>query len=163
MNGRMGNCRQSLRRASGFAYLLLLVAVAVLSIAAAGSITVGHSVSRRDAEQALLTVGEDFRAALASYGAVEGTGVSQGPKELMDLLRDPRVPGIRRHLRQIHVDPLTGRGEWGLVRGSGGQILGVYSLAEGRPIKRTGFEPNQQGFDDAKSYVDWVFGSRHLQ
>jgi hypothetical protein len=65
---------------------------------------------------------------------------------------------VRRHLRQIHADPLTGKYEWGLVRDSQGFILGMYSLAEGRPIKRTGWPAQWGRFEEQESYADWVFG-----
>jgi hypothetical protein len=50
-----------------------------------------------------------------------------------------RMPGTRRYLRQLYADPLTGRREWGLIRDALGSIQGVYSLADGRPIRRQGF------------------------
>jgi type II secretory pathway pseudopilin PulG len=140
----------------GFAYLLLLVLIAVLSVAASGSVAVGQSVERRAAEEALLVAGDDFRRALASFRAAGG----KGPTELAELLRDPRTAGVLRHLRQLPYDPLTGRAEWGLLRSPDGRIAAVYSLAEGRPIKRDGFDAlTQPGFEDADRYSQWLFGS----
>lgn len=153
--------RSGERRERGFALILLLVLVAVLGAATAHVVQLGHAASRRDAEQALLAAGEDFRAALLSWRRAERAGsanaASRGPAELADLLRDPRVPGVRRHLRRVPVDPLTGRAEWGLVR-EGGGIVAVYSLAAGRPIKRQGFAPWQAGFEEAETYAQWRFG-----
>ncbi len=140
----------------GFTYVLLLVLLAVIALAATASVQLGHGLERRAAEQALLSVGEDWSVAINSYRATGG----QGPGELADLLRDPRVAGVRRHLRQLPYDPLTGRAEWGLVRDPQGLIVGVYSLAEGAPIKRDGFDPARQpGFENADSYAQWVFGA----
>jgi type II secretory pathway pseudopilin PulG len=150
--------RSGSRRAGsrGFTYLLLLVLVAVLALAAAGSVTVGTAVTRRHAEAALLLAGEDIRAALLSYrGNLRNESASPG--RLSDLLRDPRVPGVRRHLRQIPHDPLTGTADWGELRDGANRIVGVYSLATGRPIKRAGFSPSQTGFDEADSYRRWIF------
>jgi hypothetical protein len=81
-----------------------------------------------------------------------------GPRSLDELLRDPRVPGVRRHLRQIPHDPLTGSSDWGLLKSPDGQIIGVFSLAEGQPIKRAGFQPALAGLTDAPNYQAWVFG-----
>lgn len=144
------------RAERGFTYLLLLVLVAVLAVAAAGSVAVGTAVTRRHAEEALLVAGEEIRSALAGYQGNQRSD-RNGPGQLVDLLRDPRVPGIRRHLRRIPHDPLTGSAEWGELRDGTNRIVGVYSLAPGRPIKRAGFSVTQPGFDEADSYDRWIF------
>lgn len=128
----------------------------------AASLSVGSQISRRDAERELLATGAEFEQALKSYAGVSGNSGQAiggfGPQTLEDLLKDPRFPSIKRHLRQIYTDPLTGRSEWGLVKTPGGFIVGVYSMADGAPIQRTGFEPAKAGFENAQSYADWVFG-----
>ena len=146
----------------GFAYLLLLLAIALIGVAASAAVSLGATMARRDAEQQLLAIGAEFQQALRSYagvpaGAVIPTG-GRGPRSLEDLLKDPRVPGVRRHLRQLYADPLTGKTEWGLVTDNQGYIAGVYSLAEGKPIKRSGFDAQWLDFDEAESYRDWTFG-----
>lgn len=152
----------------GFAYMLLLVLIAVLGVVSASAVMLGAQLGRRDAERQLLDIGGEFQRALRSYagvplaaaaGAPGGMALGgRGPKSLEDLLKDPRVPGLRRHLRQIHADPLTGKVEWGLVTDSQGAILGVYSLAGGTPIKQAGFDPTLAGFEQAPNYQAWVFG-----
>lgn len=135
--------------------MLLLVAVAAMGVASAASVSLGHAVIRRAAEQELLLVGEELRQALLSWRAA---GLA-GPDELQDLLRDTRSAAIVRHLRRIPADPLTGRQAWGLVRDASHAIVGVHSLAPGRPIKRDAFEAiSQRGFAEADSYAQWVFG-----
>lgn len=146
------------RAARGFALVLLLVLIAVLAAVSAWTVSIGHRVARQQAELELLAIGTDFRAALISYGG----GTIGGPAELADLLRDPRVAGVRRHLRAIPADPLTGRFDWGLVRSANGRITGVYSLAPGEPGKRAGFEPWAAGFERAATYSDWVFSAAVL-
>jgi hypothetical protein len=74
------------------------------------------------------------------------------------LLKDARVPGLRRHLRQVYADPLTGKKEWGLVTDNQGFIVGVHSLSEAQPIQQVGFEPQLAQLEEAKSYRQWVFG-----
>ncbi len=139
----------------GFGYLLLLLLLAVLAVAATGSVALGHAMERRAAERALLDTGEEFRQALLSWRR----GGGGGPAELNELLRDPRVPGVRRHLRRLPHDPLTGRAEWGLLRDTNGRILAVYSLAEGTPIQRDHFDGvRQAGFEEAENYQQWRFG-----
>jgi type II secretory pathway pseudopilin PulG len=151
-------------RQAGVAYLLLLVAIAIIGISAAAAVSIGSAVARRDAEVQLLAIGAEFQRALASYAGVPAGAAAapgaRGPRDLQDLLRDPRQPGIRRHLRKVYADPLTGKDDWGLLRDSEGFIVGVYSLADGRPAKRTGWPPEWSGFEDQDSYAGWVFGLR---
>lgn len=146
------------RRQRGVALLLVLLAVAVIGAISANALQAGAQATRRDAEEELLHVGETFRRALLSYINTTPGRAALGPRSLDDLLRDPRVPGLRRHLRQVPHDPLTGGSEWGLLKSPDGQIVGIYSLAEGRPIKRAGFEPALARLKDAPSYQAWVFG-----
>lgn len=138
----------------GFAYVLLLASIAIVALAAAASVQIGTQASRKSAEQALLFVGSEFERAFRSYAAY----ARHGPRTLEELLKDPRSPGIRRHLRQIYADPLTGQPNWGLVKDPAGFLTGVYSLAPGQPIKQTGFEPNRIHFENAEGYDAWVFG-----
>lgn len=145
---RIGNTHP---REGGYGYLLLLVMIAVLGAASAAAVTLGATVARRDAEQHLLVIGAGFQQALASHGGQ--------PRTLEDLVKDPRAPGIRRHLRRIPVDPLTGRDSWGLVRDAQGGIVAVHSLAPGVPLKRKGFESRWAAFEEASSYQQWVFGT----
>jgi len=79
------------------------------------------------------------------------------PTSLEELLKDDRFPGIRRHLRKIFVDPMTGKAEWGLVMVSG-RIVGIHSLSTAVPIKQAGFESEDQSFAGKQSYAEWVFG-----
>lgn len=150
------------RRPAGFAYVLLLIGVAVTGLVASTSLSLGATMARRDAEKELLLIGMAYQQALRSYaGAAPAGGApvgGRGPQSLDDLLRDPRVPGIRRHLRQRYADPLTGKDQWGLVSDASGGIVGIYSLAEGRPIQQSGFEPRMAHLEAAESYRQWVFG-----
>jgi type II secretory pathway pseudopilin PulG len=149
-------------RTAGFAYVLLLIAISVIGVVAGSSLSIGSQIARRDAEQSLLAIGMEFQQALRAYAGVpaeaKGSLIAHGPRTLEELLKDPRTPSTRRYLRQIYVDPLTGGQTWGLSKDSAGFIVGVYSLAEGRPIKQTGFESTLVGFDEAEAYSSWIFG-----
>jgi type II secretory pathway pseudopilin PulG len=144
----------------GSAYLLLLVSVALLGLAAAASVSIGVNASRRNAEYELLEIGSEFERALATYRATAPAGARSGPKEIDDLLLDRHHGGLKRHLRKLYADPLTGRAQWGLVRHPDGSIVGVFSLATGTPIKRSGFQPVKAYFEEAESYSSWVFGGQ---
>lgn len=143
-------------RAHGFSYigLLLLIAIAGVGMAAVGQ--VWHTEVKRENERELLFVGEQFRQAIASYYQSSIGDSKQYPASLEDLLLDHRLPVPRHHLRKIYRDPFTGSTEWGLIKLQG-RITGVYSLSAGKPLKRTGFPAEYEGFADAASYKDWRF------
>lgn len=155
MEAAMRTGRRGLR---GVAYLLLLLAVALIGLSSAAAIRLGAVAARRDAEQSLLAAGTEFQRALFSYAAVATSTTGRGPRTLSELLRDPRLPGVLRHLRQIYADPLTGKADWHLVTDQEGFIIGLYSVADGVPIKRAEFQTQLIGFEEAESYRDWVFG-----
>ena len=142
----------------GVSYLMLLVALAVIGSSALYSVRLGAEIQRRWAEDELLRVGAEFDRAFASYRAARP--VSSGavsPRELTDLLRDPRYPSPRRHLRKLFADPLGARA-WGVLRASDGSIVGVFSLASGAPFKQRSFSGSRAHFNESQSYADWVFG-----
>lgn len=139
---------------TGFALIALLLVVAVSGLALAAAAQVWSTTSRRDKEEDLLRIGSEFRQAIRGYAA-SSPAVEQYPLRLEDLLLDPRFPFVKRHLRRIYADPLTGKSEWGLVK-MGEAIIGVYSLAEGKPLK-SALDPTLGIADQAQSYRDWVF------
>jgi type II secretory pathway pseudopilin PulG len=144
-----------LARLRGFVLLLPLLAVALIAGVSAHSLQLASQISRRSAEQQLLFVGTEFEKALLGYA---GLGGISGPTTLEDLLKDSRHPGIRRHLRRIYEDPMSGGSEWGLIRDPAGRIVGIYSLAAGTPIQQKGFANGYEHFEAADSYAQWVFG-----
>jgi type II secretory pathway pseudopilin PulG len=144
-------------RERGFTYLGVLLLVAVLGAVLAGTATVWHTLNQRDKERELLFVGHEFRKAIGLYYERSPGGAKQYPRELEDLLLDKRQPALARYLRRVYVDPITGRKQWGLVRGPGGGIRGVYSLGAGTPIKTGNFDEEDKSFEGASSYADWKF------
>lgn len=150
------------RGETGFTYLGLLILVAILALATSGTLTLGSIVQRREAEQRLLEVGDAYRQAIASYLNSSPAGDRRYPGALAELLKDPRYPGVRRHLRQLYPDPITGKNEWGLVAAPGGGIMGVHSLSDAKPIKIADFELENESFEEATRYSQWVFVARPL-
>jgi type II secretory pathway pseudopilin PulG len=141
----------------GATYLLLLVALALLSLVAATALSAGHSLAQRDKETELLFIGAQFRSALLSYEQHTPPGGKPRPSSLEQLLRDDRTPVPRRHLRRIFVDPISGQDQWGLIKDPAASIVGVHSLAEGRPVKQDKFESPFESFRASTRYSDWVF------
>ena len=99
-------------------------------------------------------MGEHYRRAIERYYR---NGPSQYPRRLEDLLRDPRQQGLERYLRTLYSDPVSGSQRWGTVKAPDGGIMGVYSLAGGRPFKTAGFSEAEADFQGAATYRDWKF------
>jgi type II secretory pathway pseudopilin PulG len=154
--------RVKARRAQGgYAYLALLIAIAIIGVSAAGAAQLGAIYQRRMAEEELLAIGGEFQRALLSYAVATPLGQPTQPRTFDELLRDPRYPNVVRHLRKLYADPMTGRADWALVKSPDGQtIVGIHSSSKGHPIKLSHFPGEFQGFNDKGSYADWVFVAR---
>ncbi|WP_217619306.1 type II secretion system protein, partial [Achromobacter sp. GbtcB20] len=100
---------------AGFTYVGLVIFVAILGLVGAATLKVDSLLRRVAAEQELLEIGAEYSEALRSYAAATPRGYPTAPPTMRELLKDPRFPGTRRHLRKIYVDPVTGRQEWGFV------------------------------------------------
>lgn len=141
----------------GFTYVGLLIFIAILGIASSTTVSLGALSERRQAEEELVAIGLSFQQALISYYKATPVGQSRHPSRLEDLLNDPRYPSTKRHLRKIHVDPLTGKPEWGVIEMHGG-IIGIHSLSTAQPIKVGLFPTELASFEGKKQYAEWVFG-----
>jgi len=143
--------------AHGFTYMGLLLFVAIAGIGLAATGMTWHSKIKVENEQQLLFVGSQYRKALNSYYESTPSGTKTYPLSLQDLLLDNRFPNVKRHIRKIYADPITGKAEWGINR-SQGRIVGIYSLSKQKPFKLAGFTSENQSFNYAKSYREWLFG-----
>ncbi len=141
---------------AGFTYLWTLFAVAFIGIGMMLATELWSTSARRDREAELIRTGREFRDAIGRYYEASQGAVKQYPPSLDDLLKDPRHPGVRRHLRKVRADPITGKAEWGVVR-VGGRIVGVHSLSQETPLKNANFEPAEAGFQGRRKLSEWVF------
>ncbi|NZA25165.1 type II secretion system protein [Luteimonas sp. SJ-92] len=132
----------------------MLFALALLAVSALAAASLQHYARIRSSEAELLRIGGEFRRALASYR--EAAAPQVYPEALEDLLLDRRTGSDRRHLRKVYFDPVTGRREWGMVTEQG-RIVGIHSLSQRSPMKVSGFDPENAGFEDAVRYSDWIF------
>ena len=146
------------RSQAGFTYIGLMVLVAVISIAATATVQVGELARRRAAEAELLFVGKQYIKAFLEYELFtpEGNG-SRAPARLQDLLRDPRQPGVRRYLRELYPDPITGKVDWELIRAPGGGVMGIRSASCAPTLKRSFPDGDLIYLDGQKRYCDWTF------
>ena len=138
----------------GFTYLTILFIVAILGGGLALIGEVWHTAMQREKETELLFIGSEYRKAIGLYYLA---GPRVYPRNLDDLLKDPRRPATVRYLRQRYPDPVTGKPEWGVVKAPDGGIMGVYSLSEGKPLKAANFRASETGFADSEKYSDWKF------
>lgn len=151
--------RTLLRAQQGFTYLGLVILLAILGLVAAAGLKMGTLLQRAAAEEELLEIGAQFSEALRSYAAATPQGKPQQPPSLQELLKDPRFPNPRRHLRKIFVDPVTGKAEWGIVwLGDKIGVVGVYSLSEARPLKVANFDIRFQNMENKERISEWKFG-----
>ncbi len=145
-------------RQQGFTYASVAILVAVIGLVGAMSLRLGTTMQRAAAERALLDIGTEYSNALASYAAATPAGQPNYPHSFAELLKDPRFPQLRRHLRRIYVDPMTGKAEWGLVKANeNGGILAIYSLSKAAPIKIGNFPQRFAAFEGKASLSDWKF------
>ena len=140
----------------GFTYigLLLFIAITGLGLSVAG-MSWQYQV-RAEKEKQLLFVGSEFRDAINSYYATTPDAVKVYPQSLSDLLLDKRTPYVKRHLRKIYIDPMTGKADWGLVTRQG-RIMGIFSKSTLAPYKQKGFNVADAKMAGVQSYQEWIF------
>lgn len=142
---------------AGFTYIGLMVLVAIMGVVLAATGVVWHTAQKQEKERELLFIGDQFRRALKLYYQHTPGNARRYPLNLEELLRDPRYPGTQRYLRRVYADPVTGSTEWGLVKGPGGEIFGVYSQSKDEPLKKANFSRVDRNFEGRARYSDWVF------
>lgn len=148
---------------TGMIYLGLLLAIAAIGGVSAVGLRLAHTIQTRNAETELLAIGLEFSRALESYAEATPMGFPVFPETLEELLRDPRKPGMQRHLRRIYPDPLTGKTEWGLLRGPDRRIMAIHSLSKTKTYKRENFPPGLESLSGAEQHDEWLFSSVLLQ
>lgn len=140
----------------GFTYLWVMLAVAMIGLGLTAAVEVQLVVTKRQKEKHLLFVGRQVREAIGRYFEAAPTGLKEYPASFDALLQDPRTPDLRRYLRKIYVDPMTGSDEWGVLE-IGGRIAGIYSRSADKPIKQDRFDPAEAEFVGKAKYSEWVF------
>ena len=148
------------RRSGGFTYLSLIILVAIIGLVSASALKLGSVLQRSRAEQELLDIGVAFSDALQSYANATPAGFPPQPPSLKELLKDPRFPTVRRHLRKVFVDPMTGKAEWGITYlGDKVGVLAVYSLSDAKPVKIGNFPQRFQGLAGKQKISQWRFAA----
>lgn len=138
--------------------LIVLLFVLLTTFGASSMVEMHQTQTRREKEDQLLFVGDQYRRAIASYYGVTPPGGARSlPRSIEDLLSDRRFPTPMQHLRQAYPDPMTGKADWVLIRAGGG-ISGVRSQSTLEPLRKSGFPERYKLFAGATSYAAWGFG-----
>ena len=145
------------RACRGYALMAALLALVVVSMAAAVAIGRARTDALRDKEAQLLWVGGQFRAALRSYHDVNPAGgAQQYPRTLEDLVDDRRGASVRRHLRRVYADPFTGRDDW-VLEMDAERIVGLHSSDGGLVLRRANLGPGNDAYAAAATHAQWRF------
>jgi type II secretory pathway pseudopilin PulG len=116
--------------ASGFTYIGLLIAIALMSIALVAASEVWVTTARHQKMVQMEWIGEQYVQGIGSYYYANVGSVRFYPKTLDDLLEDKRYLSIRRHLRQLYKNPMTEQLDWKLIPAPDGGIAGVETEVE---------------------------------
>ncbi|HET7061882.1 MAG TPA: type II secretion system protein [Nitrosospira sp.] len=143
-------------REKGFTYIWMMFTVAAIGLTLAAAGQSWRTQAQREKEKELIFAGDQLRRAIGSYYE-SSPGAKRFPPSLEKLLLDDRFPFVKRHLRKVFADPLTGKFEWGLITQPGVGIMGVHSLSTGKPLKRANFHERYTDFEKAETYKDWKF------
>jgi type II secretory pathway pseudopilin PulG len=143
------------RFCAGLVLLGVLLLLALAGLAALVGAEVWATAVKREREEELLFIGDQYRRAIESYWRAS-PGPKSLPKSIADLLADDRFPMPVRHLRRAYRDPFNSDGEWGLIKFTNG-IMGVYSTSEAVPLKRSGFPDRYVQFEGTDAYKHWRF------
>lgn len=146
----------ALLRQAGFTYLTVMFIIAILL---GGLAIVGETwetSARREKEAELLFIGNQYRRAIGLYYLSTPGVVKAYPRQIEDLLKDPRQPGTMRYLRKLFPDPLTGK-PFVYIKGADGGIQGVASSSEEAPLKVANFRVRDAIFEGTQKYSEWKF------
>lgn len=142
----------------GFTYIGALILVVVVGIGLGTAGRFWSTVMKREREQELMFAGDQIRRAIDSYyRSTPGGRLFEYPRNLQDLLKDPRQPSAKRHLRRLYRNPLSKDGRWEFVYDSKGSIKGVFANSGEAPLKRSRFPRGYEGFEKASAYREWKF------
>ena len=146
---------------AGFTYLgvLVLIALIGLLLAMAGEVTA--TTMQRERESELLFIGHEYRDAIGRYFRQN----HRYPQSLAELVSTASLvassggasPQAVHYLRRLYPDPMTRQINWNLLLAPDQGIMGVASASQKAPIKTAGFDDVDVGFEDAKTYGDWIF------
>jgi type II secretory pathway pseudopilin PulG len=141
----------------GFTYIAVLAIVAMIGVALATISTRWADQVQREREQQLLRVGHLYAEALQAYHRGSPGSDKTWPKDMSELLQDPRMLGTVRYLRMPYTDPMMPGQPFGIVRAADGTIRGVYSTSTATPFHDGPVDLDVVVLPPARHYADWQF------
>jgi len=143
----------------GAVLLMVLICVTLLGLMAGIAGTSWQTIMQRAKEADLLWKGNQIRQAIGKYyntSHTQGPAPKAFPSKLDFLIKDPRFLEVRRYLRKIYPDPMTGK-NWEIIKNSSDQIIGVRSSSNKAPFKLDNFSEENKSFINQQSYHNWQF------
>ena len=121
--------QKSKQAQQGLAYLVVLFIAVALGLASTITYENYSTLAKREREAQWLFVGQQYQQAIASYYHQSPNGLKSLPTKLDDLVKDSRFVSVKRHLRQLYIDPIT-QASWQLLLNDNQQIIGVVSASK---------------------------------
>jgi type II secretory pathway pseudopilin PulG len=139
----------------GFTYLGLLFVLALGGVGLAAIGQAWQQATLREQERESMFRGQQIADAIGAWqaaalrGAMVESAAADGPAkpeanaapvlaDLTKLLEDLRDGQLRRPLRRLYTDPLTGQADWVLLRDARGVISAVHSRSDRRALLTQG-------------------------
>lgn len=110
---------------SGFTYIGVLIAVALMGIGLLAISEVWTTTARRQKMAQLDWIGEQYVQAIESYYYANTGSVHFYPDKLDDLVEDKRYLSIKRHIRTLYANPFTNTADWKIIPSAQGGIQGI--------------------------------------
>ncbi len=110
---------------SGFTYLWVLLAIAILGVSLVVTSQMWVATAQRQKIEQMNWIAEQFKQAIGSYYESSPGSVKLYPLTADMLLQDERFVTKKRHLRRIYVNPFSGQPDWDWIRGVDGGLRGV--------------------------------------
>lgn len=132
----------------GYTYVTALAFLVTTTLAAQVTFMPSGNVAKRALEEEIIFQGRAYRDAIKSYWEYDEPIY---PRNLDDLLTDPRASEIR-HLRRLYAID-----NWNIVFNADGTVQGVVPRREGIPLKQGNFAVDIEEFEGAQSYAEWEF------
>lgn len=142
-------------RQRGFTYLFVLMLIALVGLGLAAAGTLWQTEAQREREVELLFIGTQYRQAIKNYYELD-PNQPRLPQSVDELLEDNRRPEPVRHLRKRWRDPFGGELQT-IAAADGKGIVGVHSSSTLQPFRTSGFPVEFESFEGAAHYADWRF------